>query len=402
MPTACDTETLANVLLVDDTPANLQVLGGMLKEQGCDARPVPSGKLGIRFAEADPPDIILLDIMMPEMDGYEVCRRLKRIEHLKDIPIIFISALHETIDKVKAFSTGGVDYITKPFQFEEVQARLKTHLNIRRLQVKLETQNRQLSELNEALRKSQGALEAELAYAAKYVESLIPPPIREGDIQTNWLYVPSTGLGGDSLGYYWIDGTHFALYLLNVSGHGVGPALLSVSVLNTLRTHCLPDADLRCPDQVLAALNARFRVKDQYGLFFTIWYGVFDRNDRMLRYASGGHPPAVFIDSSHHAIDLDAHGMAIGFFPEAKYDSSAVQVPPGSRLYVFSDGCYEIQRSDGEVWIDVWSVEEMARYLVNAPSDDLLQLDALYQLSIKAHGGERLEDDFSIVCATFR
>ena len=401
MSTACDTDSPPNVLLVDDTPANLQVLGGMLKEQGCIVRPVPSGKLAIRFAEADPPDIILLDIMMPEMDGYEVCRRLKGIERLKDIPIIFISALQETIDKVKAFSAGGVDYITKPFQFEEVQARLRTHLNIRRLQVKLETQNRQLSELNEALRKSQSALEAELAYAAEYVVSLIPPPIREGDVQTNWVYIPSTQLGGDSLGYHWIDDTHFALYLLDVSGHGVGAALLSVSVLNTLRTQCLPDADFRCPDQVLAALNTRFRLKDQYGLFFTIWYGVFDRNDRMLRYASGGHPPALFIDRSHQAMDLEPQGVAIGFFPDAKYDAAAVQVPPGSRVYVFSDGCFEIQRSDGEVWTDVWSIEEMAHYLHNLPSDDLLQLDALYQHSVRMRGGERLEDDFSIVCATF-
>src|SRR5512146_18064 len=91
----------ASVLLVDDTPANLQVLGRMLKDQGCIVRPIPSGRLAIRVAEADPPDIILLDIMMPEMDGYEVCRRLKQSAALKDIPIIFISALQETVDKVK-------------------------------------------------------------------------------------------------------------------------------------------------------------------------------------------------------------------------------------------------------------------------------------------------------------
>jgi sigma-B regulation protein RsbU (phosphoserine phosphatase) len=397
MSAASCTDNPANVLLVDDTPANLQVLGGMLKEQGCIVRPVPSGKLAIRFAEADPPDIILLDIMMPEMDGYEVCRRLKEIESLKDIPIIFISALHETINKVKAFSAGGVDYITKPFQFEEVQARVRTHLNIRRLQVRLENQNRQLSDLNQALCKSQNALEGELAYAANYILSLIPPPIKEGDIQMNWLYVPSARLGGDSLGYHWIDDTHFALYLLDVSGHGVGPALLSVSVLNTLRTQCLPGADFRCPEQVLAALNTRFRRKDQYGLFFTIWYGVFNRNDRMLRYASGGHPPALLIDRSHQAMDLDAQGMPVGFFPDAKYDPAAVQVPPTSRVYVFSDGCYEIQRSDGEVW----TKEEMTHYLNNLPSDDLLQLDALYQHSMRMQGGEHLEDDFSILCATF-
>jgi len=98
-------------------------------------------------------------------------------------------------------------------------------------------------------------LVTELAYAAKYVLSLIPAPIRGGDVQTNWVYVPSTRLGGDSLGYHWIDDTHFAWYLLDVSGHGVGLALLSVSVLNTLRNQCLPDVDFRCPDQVLAAVS---------------------------------------------------------------------------------------------------------------------------------------------------
>ncbi|MCL5005038.1 MAG: SpoIIE family protein phosphatase [Acidobacteria bacterium] len=386
----------ANVLLVDDTPANLQVLGGMLKEQGCIVRPVPSGKLAIRFAEADPPDIILLDIMMPEMDGYEVCRRLKQMERLKNIPVIFISALHETVDKVKAFSAGGVDYISKPFQFEEVEARVRTHLNIRRLQVQLENQNQQLSELNQALRASQDALESELAYAASYVASLIPPPIREGAIQTNWLYIPSTQLGGDSLGYHWIDDSHFALYLLDVSGHGVGPALLSVSVLNTIRTQCLPDADFRCPDQVLTALNTRFRANEQYDLYFTIWYGVFNRKDRILRYANGGHPPALLFDGSQQATDLDAEGMPVGFFPEVEYIPATVQIPHTSRVYVFSDGCYEIRMAGGEVK----TREEMIQYLSSLPSDQHVQLDALYQHSVSTQGDKHLDDDFSILCAT--
>ncbi len=393
--------TAANVLLVDDTPANLQVLGGMLKEQGCTVRPVPSGKLALRFAEADPPDIILLDIMMPEMDGYEVCRHLKRNERLKDIPVIFISALHETIDKVKAFSAGGVDYITKPFQFEEVQARLRTHLDIRRLQIRLENQNHQLSELNEALRKSQRELESDLSHAAKYILSLIPAPIRGGPVQTNWLCIPSTQLGGDSLGYHWIDETNFAFYLLDVAGHGVGPALLSVSVLNTLRTECLPDVDFRCPDQVLAALNGKFREQEQGGLFFTVWYGVFNRADRSLRYSSGGHPPAFLIDHGHKPVALEhAAGLAIGFFPEAMFDLAVVQVPPASRVYVYSDGCYEVQKHEGGGWKDIWTREEMARHLANVVPDDH-HLNALYGHVITAQGGEHLEDDFSILCATF-
>jgi putative two-component system response regulator len=137
----------ANILVVDDTPANLKMLSGMLKEQGYKARPVPSGKLALKAAESNPPDLILLDINMPEMDGYEVCRYLKENEMLRDIPIIFISALTETVDKLKAFSVGGVDYVTKPFQFEEVRARVETHLRIRHLQMELEKHNRHLEKL---------------------------------------------------------------------------------------------------------------------------------------------------------------------------------------------------------------------------------------------------------------
>ncbi len=386
-----------NVLLVDDTPANLEVLGGMLKEQGCIVRPAPNGNLAIRFAQADPPDIILLDIMMPEMDGYEVCRRVKEIEQLKNIPVIFISALHETMDKVKAFSAGGIDYISKPFQFEEVRARISTHLNVHRLQIQLEEHNRQLRELNDELCRAHSALEAELAYAANYILSLIPPPITCGDIHTHWLYVPSTRLGGDSLGYHWIDGDHFAMYLLDVSGHGVGPALLSVSILQSLRTHSLPDVDFCCPEQVLSALNMRFKGEENYGLFFTIWYGVFNPSERRLKYANGGHPPAILISAFHEPLDLDTQGIPLGLSSQARYDAAAVHVSAGSMVYIFSDGCYEIQKRDGEDW----SRDEMIRYLTDRAPSDVPRLEALYEHAMQMRNGQRLEDDFSILSTVF-
>ena len=137
-------ERPANILVVDDTPANLQVLAGMLKDRGYKVRPVPSGKLALLAAQRDPPDLILLDINMPEMNGYEVCEHLKADERLKSIPVIFISALTEQLDKVKAFAFGGVDYITKPFQMEELHARVETHLMLRRLQQQLEETNARL------------------------------------------------------------------------------------------------------------------------------------------------------------------------------------------------------------------------------------------------------------------
>ena len=142
-----------NILIVDDTPENLQLLSGMLKGRGYKARPVPSGEMALQAARSDPPDLILLDINMPEMSGYDVCERLKADPVLGPIPVIFISALNETIDKVKAFSLGGVDYITKPFQFEEVHARVETHIKLRQLQKELERQNQQLKENYDRLRK---------------------------------------------------------------------------------------------------------------------------------------------------------------------------------------------------------------------------------------------------------
>ena len=138
-----------NILVVDDTPANLQLLVGMLKEHSFKVRPVPNGELAIRAAQANPPDLILLDITMPGMDGYEVISRLKAHPATREIPVLFISALNETSDKVRAFQAGGVDYITKPFQFEEVEARVRTHLELRRQRIELKKNYEQLRKLEQ-------------------------------------------------------------------------------------------------------------------------------------------------------------------------------------------------------------------------------------------------------------
>ncbi|HSH02381.1 MAG TPA: response regulator [Anaerolineae bacterium] len=138
--------TQGNILVVDDTQANLRLISGMLAEQGYKVRPVPNGALALRAAQAAPPDLILLDINMPGLNGYEVCEQLKADERTADIPVIFISALDETLDKVKAFQVGGVDYITKPFQFEEVLIRLQNHLSLRDLQRQLQQANDELEE----------------------------------------------------------------------------------------------------------------------------------------------------------------------------------------------------------------------------------------------------------------
>ena len=139
------------ILIVDDTPDNLRLLVGMLTERGYKVRPAPSGARALATVQKELPDLILLDIMMPEMDGYEVCRQLKADERTRDVPVIFISALDEVFDKITAFSIGGVDYITKPFQLEEVLARVRTHLDLQDMRRKLQGQNEQLQQQNAEL-----------------------------------------------------------------------------------------------------------------------------------------------------------------------------------------------------------------------------------------------------------
>ncbi len=136
----------ADILAIDDTPENLALLSQMLRERGYKVRSVTKGSTALRGAKAAPPDLILLDVKMPEMNGYEVCHHLKADDRTRNIPVIFISALGDVFDKVRAFQAGGVDYITKPFQVEEVLARLNTHLTIRNLQIQLQAQNAQLQQ----------------------------------------------------------------------------------------------------------------------------------------------------------------------------------------------------------------------------------------------------------------
>lgn len=146
------------VLVVDDTPANLSLLSDILRSAGYKVRPAPSGRLALQSARTDPPDLILLDINMPEMNGFEVCRNIKDDERLKSIPVLFISALAETEDKVRAFQAGGVDYITKPFHTEEVLARVSTHLSIRHYQMALQERNEQLQNTLNELKDAQNRL----------------------------------------------------------------------------------------------------------------------------------------------------------------------------------------------------------------------------------------------------
>jgi serine phosphatase RsbU (regulator of sigma subunit) len=261
----------------------------------------------------------------------------------------------------------------------------------------LRATQRELVASREALMRAHERLDIELADAARYVRSLLPPPQCE-PFAADWRFVPCTELGGDALGYHWIDADNFVFYVLDVCGHGVGPCLLSVGVLHVLQSASLRDVDFRDPKQVLEALNERYQMEGPADLFFTLWYGVYHPQTRRLDYGSAGHPPAILLEADGaHVTRLADRRPPIGCMPGTAYRSATLTAPPGSRLYLVSDGAFEIVGEDG-VMLTFEGFVDMLRDVASAHPLDLdLLLDRLTWL----RGGETLEDDCSIVRLAF-
>jgi phosphoserine phosphatase RsbU/P len=256
----------------------------------------------------------------------------------------------------------------------------------------------QLAEKNLLLEKIQKRLEAELADAERYVMSILPEK-RSAGPATDWLLIPSTELGGDSFGYHDIDDDHLAIYLIDVCGHGVGAALLSVTVINVLRSASLSGADFHDPALVLAALNEAFPMERQNDMFFTCWYGVYCRPTGELRFASGGHPPAIHIRKADGRPQASWQllgtigGMAIGALSGMRYPASSAQIAPGDTLLVLSDGTFEVDGPEGaQLGIETLADRCAAR---------LGGLDEIFDWVRALNGGGALPDDFSLLKIAF-
>jgi len=241
----------------------------------------------------------------------------------------------------------------------------------------------------------QDELAGDLARAREYVEALLPAPLSEGPLLTEWTYVPSATLGGDGFGYHPLDGGKLAVYLLDVCGHGVGAALHAVAVLNAIRNQTLPEVDFAAPSQVLERLNEKFGIDEHAGLFFTLWYGVFDPATRVLEYSSGGHPPSLLLTQAGLA-RLHCRNPPIGSFEGCPFEAARVQVAPGDRLFAMSDGAYEIVDTLGERW-GFDAIEPVV--LEHGRCEDASR--RVHAAIMEAAGTPSLEDDFSFLVATF-
>jgi len=314
------------LLLVDDEPANIQIVNSILKDI-YQTLIATNGVKALELANQDPPpDLILLDVKMPEIDGYEVCARLKAADHTRDIPIIFLTGQTDIDDETKGFEVGAVDYIHKPFSPAVVQARVRTHLKLRGISEQLE---RQLQ-----------TIQCEMDTARQIQLSILPreiPAIKGLDIAAR--YIPMTSVAGDFYDFIRIDEHRIGILVADVSGHGMPAALISSMLKIALDGQTGYALE---PARVLAGLNRALCGKFQ-GHFVTAVYVVVDTERQSLLYAGAGHPPLVIMDhSTGEARDFVENGLFLGTFPEATYTSMEISFKAGALGVLYTDGVLEM------------------------------------------------------------
>ncbi len=304
------------ILIIDDDPAIRLLLERTLRKRGYETLVAADGLAGFQKAQTEQPDLIICDWMMPHQDGSEVCRLVKKEPSLSSTFFILLTSLGSVDDRVKGLDAGADDFLSKPIEMTELQARVRAGLRLHQLNRDLNIQKR--------------LLEGELAEAADYVTSLLPESLQQ-PVAVDSRFIPSRKLGGDCFDYFWLDSDRLVVYLVDAAGHGLKAALPSLSVLNLLRSQSIPNLDYGVPSQVLGALNQAFQMSDRNDKYFTVWYGVYHAKTRQLSYASAGHPPAILLTPAPQNTEvipekLRTPGLPIGMFPEANYADQTYSV----------------------------------------------------------------------------
>ena len=369
------------ILIVDDAPSNLQMVNSILKGS-YNVRIATSGAKALELVKAAPtPDLILLDVMMPGMNGYEVCTRLKADAITKDVPVIFLTGQTETEDETRGFDVGAVDYIHKPFSPAVVKARVQTHLVLR--------------DTREQLAEQLLAIQKELETARQIQLSILPREIpRIPGLDVAARYIPMSAVAGDFYDFLVVDDKHVGVLIADVSGHGM-PAALIASMLKiafAAQADCAAD-----PARVLHGLNQALNGKFQHH-YVTAAYVYVDMERRKLRYGGAGHPPLVLWSSGAGEVrKIEENGLFLGKFDFAAYTSVEIAFEPGSWAMLYTDGVTEASNPDMADFGD----ERLAEVL-NSERDDTSDqfadrlLAELARWSARAPGQD-LDDDITLV-----
>jgi sigma-B regulation protein RsbU (phosphoserine phosphatase) len=374
------------LLVVDDATANLQVVHSLLKDD-YKIRVATSGAKALALVKDKPlPDLILLDVTMPEMDGYEVCAILKATTEYRDIPVIFLTGNTQTEDETKGFEAGAVDYIHKPFCPAVVKARVRTHLVLRAAREQLA---RQLLSINN-----------ELEMAREVQLSILPheiPQIRGLEIAAR--YLPMSSVAGDFYDFIIVDETHVGILVADVSGHGLPAALIASMLKAALSAQSAHACD---PARVLAGLNQSLCGKFRRH-FATGAYVFVNMEKKFLSYAAAGHPPLLLWQTSTGiAAEVLENGLPLGLFSAATYSAVEIPLEPNDKVILYTDGIPETTSpSDQEFGVDLLKGFLESNHTLGADVFADLLLDELSGWSEHPKGqGQR--DDITLLVIDFQ
>jgi len=320
------------ILIVDDTPLNIGVISGALKDS-YKTKVATNGEKALALASAEEkPDLILLDIMMPGMDGYEVCSRLKSDPATREIPVIFLTGQTAAEDETRGFEVGAVDYVHKPFSPAVVKARVRSHIFLREARAQLASQLL--------------ALNNELEMARQIQLSILPHSIPKlPGLEIAARFLPMTSVAGDFYDFIEIDEKHIGILIADVSGHGL-PSALIASMLQVALTAQAGHASE--PAKVLLGLNHALCGKFTYN-FVTAAYVYVDLEKNLMRYAGAGHPPVLqWRNSTGQTAKLLENGLVLGMVEEATYDALEFPLELGDRYVLYTDGVLEATNSARE------------------------------------------------------
>ncbi|MCL5271198.1 MAG: SpoIIE family protein phosphatase [bacterium] len=326
----------ASILVVDDLQDNLELLCEHLDEDIYEVRTATSGQAAIHEIDRRPPDLVLLDVMMPGMDGIETCRRIKERTGDAYLPVVLITAYNDSDNRRRGLEAGAEDFVTKPFSRVELLARIRNLLHTKRLY--------------DDLRIAKGRIEAEIDAVGALQRSLIPTVHPDVDqLRFHDFYLPSRQAGGDFFDFIPMDNDHLGIAIGDVSGHGPPASVLMAMVKMILRT-CR--AHWREPARLLRQTDAELSEFVPAGEFVTMFYGVFDLPGRTLHFASAGHCPPILFGPRHDPpliLKTDG-GFPLCLIRENRFDEQTISFIPGSRLLLYTDGLIEVQNAERELF----------------------------------------------------
>jgi len=336
------------ILIVDDVPENLKVLRQVLELEGYDILPAPSGEVALKIAPRAKPDLILLDIVMPKIDGFEVCRRLKSDESTADIPIIFITARSDIESIVEGFQIGGVDYIIKPLRHEEVRARVRTHLTIKRLQDGLREANDRLKKANARIEAQKEAAERELQDARQMQMSLMPqkaPPVEGVEIAGKC--IPANTVGGDFFDYLSTMDGKIVIALADVSGKGLKSAMNAVLANGML--HEVAKLESSC-GKILSTLNTDLYPRMEKHMFTALGLAIIEQDSKTLSWASAGQPEPIVKQAEQVFEFTSDNELPLGMMQNRTYPERELKLQEGSIVIFYTDGIIEAENKAEEMY----------------------------------------------------